>query len=56
MPERLTLVCKECSVEFMSPIQMDRGSFETATVSNNALQCPHGHTEVYQKEDYFFRG
>jgi hypothetical protein len=50
MAERLEVNCKGCGVSFPSPIAMDRSSFETATLTNNAYQCPAcGEMKTYDK-------
>jgi len=50
----LTLKCKVCQLNFPSGVQMDEESFKTADLNNNTEQCPNGHSETYQKDDYFF--
>ena len=53
---RLIIKCKSCSEEFTSPIQMDRSSFESSTLSNNPFQCPNcGKANVYGKKDMHFK-
>jgi hypothetical protein len=54
MAEQLMVKCKVCGKEFLSPIQLDRSSFESSTLGNNTYQCPDGHRASYDKGDHFF--
>jgi hypothetical protein len=51
----LYLKCKTCKIEFVSGMSFDKKSFETATLSNNEHRCPKGHTNRYDKKDYYFK-
>jgi len=52
--KNLYLKCKTCGEKFRSGIQMDEESFKTVTLQNNYENCPKGHRDSYNKEDYFF--
>ncbi len=39
----LIVRCPTCGVEFRSPIQMDRVSFESGNVTGDLGGCPQGH-------------
>ncbi len=50
--------CKICEEEHISPIQMDKESFEDPTniIQDNSLQCPKtGQSSLYSKEDMFWK-
>lgn len=51
------VVCTNCNKIFKSPIAFgDRKSFETATLSGNAVSCPHCRKTVpCNKENMIFR-
>jgi len=56
--KKLYVKCKndKCKREFLSPIQMDESSFETAQLKNNQHQCYFcKQSNAYNKEDYFFK-
>jgi len=51
----MMLRCKNCGTEFPSGIQMDKRSFESATLAANAEKCPAcEQVRGYDKEEYFF--
>jgi len=54
-PAPLYLKCKTCGTEFASGISADRGSFETMQLVGNSHNCPNGHVNRYDKEDYYFK-
>jgi DNA-directed RNA polymerase subunit RPC12/RpoP len=55
MAEHLAVKCKACGEEFPSPIAMDRGSFQTATLTDNQYQCAHcRQMRSYDKADHYF--
>lgn len=50
--------CKNCDEEHLSPIQIDKESFEYSTniIQDNSLQCPKtGQYALYNKEDMFWK-
>ena len=48
--------CKDCHFEHPSAFQMEKATFETASLSNNSEQCPQcGTKSSYNKEEYFFK-
>ena len=51
---RLYLKCKKCGVRFPSGINIDKESFKTTMLIGNYHDCPNGHTEKYDKKDYFY--
>ncbi len=53
--QSLYLKCKTCQVEFPSGIASDRVSFMTLQLSAMGHVCPKGHTNQYDKSDYFFK-
>jgi hypothetical protein len=54
-PTLMMLRCKNCGTEFPSGIQMDKRSFESATLAANAEKCPAcEQVRGYDKEEYFF--
>ena len=56
MTEKLYVNCEHCGKAFPSPIQMDKTSFATATLTQNSYQCPHcDKTAAYDGPDHFFR-
>ena len=55
MSEVLVVDCKACGQTIPSPIQMDRASFETATMTGNDYGCPScGHVATYGKINHRF--
>lgn len=46
--------CKTCGIRFASGISVDQESFETLVLKNNFHECPRGHLNSYNKEDYSF--
>ena len=51
----LYLKCKTCQIEFASGIGSDKKSFETISLIGNYHVCPKGHTNQYDKKDYYFK-
>ncbi|MFJ7855312.1 hypothetical protein ACIQX3_21475 [Peribacillus frigoritolerans] len=54
----LMVVCTNpnCKKEFPSMIQLDQGSFQTATITDNSQQCQHCNKMItYSKENMKFR-
>jgi len=51
----LFLKCKRCGIEFPSEMNIDKKSFETIQLIGNYHTCPKGHTEQYDKSDYFYK-
>ena len=51
----LYLKCKTCKTEFASGIDADKKSFETMQLMGNGHTCPKGHTNRYDKKDYYFK-
>jgi DNA-directed RNA polymerase subunit RPC12/RpoP len=51
------VVCEKCSAIFPSPIAfLDRGSYETATLSGNMVNCPKcGSMVPCNKENMIFK-
>jgi len=49
----LCLKCKTCKTEFASGFGADKKSFETMQLSGNGHTCPKGHTNSYDKKDYY---
>jgi hypothetical protein len=50
----LYLKCKKCGVRFPSGMNIDKESFKTTMLIGNYHDCPKGHTEKYDKKDYFY--
>ncbi len=53
---RIFVKCKSCASDFLSPIQLDKSSFESANLNNNSFQCPKcNKANSYDKEDMHFK-
>ncbi len=55
MMPMLYLKCKTCQTEFPSGMEFDKKAFETSKITGNYHICPDGHSNQYEKEDYFFK-
>ena len=51
----LELKCKTCGMQFKSGIAMSRKTFETSVLVSNQHECPNGHINSYNKQDYIAR-
>jgi hypothetical protein len=51
----LYLKCKTCGIEFASGMNFDKKSFETSILKGNYHTCPKGHSNKYDKKDYYFK-
>jgi len=51
----LYLKCKTCGLEFASGMNFDKKSFETSILKANYHTCPKGHSNKYDKKDYYFK-
>jgi hypothetical protein len=51
----LYVKCKTCGVEFDSSIRCDKQIFKTLELRDNRHHCPNGHTNRYNKKDYYYR-
>jgi len=50
----LYIKCKTCGEEFLSGIDIDEKSFETAKFTGYHT-CPKWHAHKYNKKDYYFK-
>jgi hypothetical protein len=51
----LYVKCKTCGVEFWSSIRCNIQIFKSLELRNNRHHCPNGHTNRYNKRDYYYR-
>jgi len=51
----LYVKCKTCGVEFDSSIRCDKQIFKSLELRSNRHHCPSGHTNRYNKKDYYYR-
>lgn len=51
----LYVKCKTCGVEFDSSIRCDKQIFRGLELRDNRHHCPNGHTNRYNKKDYYYR-
>lgn len=53
--EKFYLKCKTCDTEFAAGISADKKSFEAIVDSLIRQSCPEGHTNTYDRKDYYFK-
>jgi hypothetical protein len=51
----LYVKCKTCGVEFDSSIRSNKQIFKSLELRGNRHHCPNGHTNRYNKKDYYYR-
>ena len=52
----VVIKCPNTDKEVNTGLSMDRMSFESATLSNNSVKCPHcGQTHTWNKSDAFLK-
>jgi hypothetical protein len=51
----LYVKCKMCGVEFDSSIRCNKQIFNSLELRDNRHHCPNGHTDRYNKKDYYYR-
>ena len=54
MPE-LYVKCNTCGIEFKTDISYDKESLKTAILRSYVYTCPKGHSNTYNKENYYFK-
>ena len=54
---RIFVTCPETNMPVYTGLAMDRPSFESSTLEDERVTCPHcGKVHVWQKEDAFLVG
>ncbi len=54
LPE-LYVKCNTCGIEFKTDISYDKESLKTAILRSYVHTCPKGHSNTYNKENYYFK-